>query len=510
MSCSSPITTYTNAKFISNTVNRWKVQFACGHCANCNQRLRAEWRLRAYYEIMDKIKSGWKCLFDTLTYSDEYLVTYNDVTKKAFPFEFNKLAFSRNHIQLFFKRLRRTLEYAGYQVKDNLRYMVTSEFGTSDFTRGRKNTHRPHYHILILYNLPLNPIDLSKIISRSWSFGITDGVRPFDCSKCPVKNYCKGYCLYKSSQYVMSERVVNGSDMSSTLKAVNYVTKYISKDMFNYKKLANNAECAYRSLGTDIDNDYLAYKQFRQFMRNVLPFHLQSRGFGLSAFKYVDLDSVERTEKMRMPSQGHDVVKEIALPKYYRRKLWYDYKKVDGRIIWYLNDAGISHQLSHLQRKIDNFKSDYRSYDVKIAEDKLDDLAIYNCVYRNTICNNKYLYFGKDKYFKELLRYKDKGIIENHGTFKDKMLTGKYLCNSSYLDEDTGEIISVHVQKHKEFIPPFNMVIVNDLTCSFWNGFDKLLDKYYQKKKEESLIKDNLEASKEAQIDRYKSLGMLK
>lgn len=510
MSCSSPITTYTNAKYLSDTVNRWKVQFACGHCANCNQRMRAEWRLRAYYEIMDKLKNGWQCLFDSLTYCDDKLVRYTDVTGYEFPNDINNLAFSREHIKLFFKRLRRKLEYAGYYVKDNLRYMVTSEFGTSDFTRGRKNSHRPHYHLLIIYNFPLTPLDLSKFISASWHYGITDGVRGFGCSDCPVKDYCKGYCLYKHPQYVMLERVVKGNDIASTIKAVNYVTKYISKDLFNWNHLSLSAENAYRTLGTDIDNDYLAYKKFRKFMRNVLPFHQQSQGFGLSALSYVDLNRVDKTEKISMPSSGQDVVKEIALPKYYRRKLWYDFKKVDGRVIWCLNEAGIRHQLSRLQHKIDNFKLDYLKYDKSLSKDKLEDLAIYNCVYRHTICHHRFLFQSKEKFMIELLRYKGNGIVENHGTFKDKMLTGKYLCTSNYLDKESGEIIPSHVQKHREFIPPLNMVIVNDLTCSYWNGFDKLLDVYYLRKKEDALVNDKFQSIIEYQKDRYKSLGMLK
>ena len=236
MSCSNLINTYTNAKNIYFGVSRWRQGFTCGRCDGCISKQRTDWRVRAYYESLDCLsRSDSFVLFDTLTYTDSYVRHYSDIfPDMQIPSLLNGFAFSRPDVQKFFKRLRINLKRDGYKYDSSqLRYILTSEFGTDE-----GGTHRPHYHLLFFVSFPISPIVFSRHVSRAWMFGKTDGVRPYDdCKKCPILNYCRGYCLYQSEQYVVNERLVSNSSQENVFKCVNYVTKYVSKDICKTGKL---------------------------------------------------------------------------------------------------------------------------------------------------------------------------------------------------------------------------------------------------------------------------------
>ena len=76
-------------------------------------------------------KSNSFILFDTLTYSDEYIKCYSDIFPDLqIPEMLDKTSFSRDDVQKFFKRLRINLKRDGYIFKsDGLRYILTSEYG---------------------------------------------------------------------------------------------------------------------------------------------------------------------------------------------------------------------------------------------------------------------------------------------------------------------------------------------------------------------------------------------
>ncbi|MEM2002453.1 MAG: hypothetical protein QXT77_07410 [Candidatus Methanomethylicaceae archaeon] len=90
----------------------------CGKCLPCLSNKRTEWIIRLEEE--QKVSSS--SYFVTLTYSERYLPRTTGLSKR--------------HLQLFFKRLRKT--------EKNLRYYAVGEYGTQK--------QRAHYHI-ILFNL---------------------------------------------------------------------------------------------------------------------------------------------------------------------------------------------------------------------------------------------------------------------------------------------------------------------------------------------------------------------
>lgn len=513
MPCSHPIVSYTNAKYLYRGVNRWRNMFSCGKCEACNRKNRAEWRLRTYYEAQRCLHEKGFVLFDTLTYCDDAIKKYSDVFPEMdIPFSFDYFSFSRDDVQKFFKRLRTNLKRHGYDVDKNMKYILSSEYGSSEQTDGFKNTHRPHYHLLFFVNFDIEPIDFSRIVSRSWICGKTDGVRPSDdCSQCPVKKFCKGRCIYQSPQYVMQERLIKVDSTQNCMKCVNYVTKYISKDLYNYEKLSQRVDDLFYSIMPGFNDDYEQLKLYRRFCRQVLPFHLQSQNFGLYALNVCDKQLLENYNKITFPSGEIGIYTTIPLPRYLERKLYYNFVKIDGRVHWYLKNDGINAKLRFLQNRINAFIADYRMFDNRISDDRLSDLALYACVYRGTLARYSDLLLPYKDYYRRLLMDNSEcePLFMNNNTEKDKFGLGKFLSSSYYVTPD-GEIIYKGKQLHKEFNPPDGMVVVNDRFCDFWQGFDKRLELYYRWQRMVGNSND-LVSRHDAQIeDVYKQLGLLK
>ncbi|WGL31432.1 replication initiator protein [Dipodfec virus UOA04_Rod_1040] len=134
----------------------------CGKCAVCKERRKSAWMLRNTLEYL----SSDSAYFFTLTYNDDHLplkVTDDGVILPVV---------RKRDIQLFLKRLRKSLDY-------KIRYFVVSEYGPKTF--------RPHYHGII-YNIHRE--DLEKI-GNAWSNGFVkvDPVTPGRIA------YCSSYCF---------------------------------------------------------------------------------------------------------------------------------------------------------------------------------------------------------------------------------------------------------------------------------------------------------------------------
>lgn len=93
----------------------------CGHCPTCRMQKAREWSLRIKMEAQDYDR-GDIC-FTTLTYAPEFV-----------PEKDSTLTLDPRDLQLFFKRLRRRLNY-------KVRMFSCGEYGS--------RTARPHYHSVI-------------------------------------------------------------------------------------------------------------------------------------------------------------------------------------------------------------------------------------------------------------------------------------------------------------------------------------------------------------------------
>lgn len=112
----------------------------CGKCIACRIKKRQEWAMRMLHE-----RESWQdSLFLTLTYSDEFVPVG----------QHGLLTLKKEHLQLFFKRLRHHLriQYSLYNTSGRrrplkryfhfpLKYFACGEYG--------EETERPHYHAII-------------------------------------------------------------------------------------------------------------------------------------------------------------------------------------------------------------------------------------------------------------------------------------------------------------------------------------------------------------------------
>lgn len=100
------------------------------------QSRRDEWTIR----LIEESKNAKFSYFITLTYDDESVdLTYGNVSKE--------------HLQLFFKKLRKKLG------KNKVRYYAVGEYGTK--------TYRPHYHLIMVSDIVLD----SVLVGNVWQYG---------------------------------------------------------------------------------------------------------------------------------------------------------------------------------------------------------------------------------------------------------------------------------------------------------------------------------------------------
>lgn len=135
----------------------------CGKCLSCRKRYINDWSVRMELE---RRKNNMSSLFITLTYDDNHLPEGGLLKKRD--------------LQLFFKRLRRHIQYHNLNYK--LKYFASGEYG-------KTGTIRPHYHVC-LFGLPLGK-GVKDFIANSWKNGFVD-VKVMTYNNC---RYVAKYCI---------------------------------------------------------------------------------------------------------------------------------------------------------------------------------------------------------------------------------------------------------------------------------------------------------------------------
>ena len=325
------------------------IEIPCGKCSECKKKKHSDYMVRSYAEYIDTIEKGGYVFFETLTYSNRYVPKFKFNGKEY-------LCFSKDDVRHFFVRLRRYLDYDGFDVKNKLKYFFVSEYGGK--------THRPHYHFLcFMKNKDISPYILKEYIRKSWKFGIID-TRPVE----------KG--------------VVNG------IGAISYVAKYVVKDDDYVKLLGEKIENF-----TKYVNENSGKKMKEKLLRrinNIKPFHLQSKGFGISLID--SLSDEELLDGVCSVSDKRQVYKKVAIPDYIMRKVYYDcvYNE-EGNLCWKLNERGIDRKVKKLDDNINllvnRYEDIYRNiynYDISLT-DNVDTIKYFkdNIDMWNTQCFHK-------------------------------------------------------------------------------------------------------------------------
>lgn len=121
----------------------------CGQCIGCRIARARDWATRMHHEASLHDESS----FLTLTYADEHLPADGSISRRA--------------TQLFFKRLRKSID-------TRIRYFVVGEYGD--------HSNRPHYHAIVFgYGFPDKyhwrqapsgePLYRSELLEKIWPFG---------------------------------------------------------------------------------------------------------------------------------------------------------------------------------------------------------------------------------------------------------------------------------------------------------------------------------------------------
>lgn len=278
-------------------------------------------------------------------------------------------------------------------------------------------------------------------------------------------------------------------------------------------ELQNRVDTLWRMQFPDYQSDITLYRNYRIFCNQVLEFHLQSRGFGAYLFEnQQEMDYFLKTNTVHLPTGKSDVVRSVAAPRYYHRKLWYKAEKIDGRVKWSLTPQGVDRRISLLDSELERFKREYRAFDAKLSDSRLDDLALYAKIYRGVLTDEASLYQSYKEFVRRMItpRGDDSRVLYvNRATHKDKLTIGKFLAKYEVVDDD-GEVHWRGKQLHNEFHPYDGYVVCDDKTCAYWHGFDRKLAAYDRWRKVQACSQDALQCVKDKSVDYFKRLGMLK
>ncbi|UPW40870.1 replication initiator protein [Sigmofec virus UA08Rod_6404] len=151
-----------------------RVFVPCGRCLSCQSSRANQWQVRLEFENRVAAQS----YFLTLTYAEEY-VPKKEVDGKIL----NVLNF--RDIQLYIKRLRRSLQYAGYTGK--VRYFFVGEYGPE--------TLRPHYHGILFFSKSLDLKQYKTLVYEKWHLGF----KKINIATPGRFRYCISYVTFKSS-----------------------------------------------------------------------------------------------------------------------------------------------------------------------------------------------------------------------------------------------------------------------------------------------------------------------
>lgn len=322
--CLSPIKRFTPQRYVSlRHGEQFCLELPCGQCCECQQKKSYEWQMRSYYEFYSHISNGGYVLFDTLTYDDRHLPHFSDHFPEIDSPWLNHSCFSREDIRLFFVGFRRQLEYRGYS--PHFGYFLAAEYGADD-----RYTHRPHYHVLFFLDSSIPPLVASRLISKVWKRGRTDGV-PF-----------------KSKKYVISERVYSKMD-SVSLVVSQYVAKYVVKHS-TFRDVVNQRVDSVVSAKFD-DVFSRDARSFRLKLKHQIDeFHTSSNHYGEFGLGCIDMPSLYTTGMVSFPVADLSINRHIPLPLYYKRKLFEKQVEIDGKRQWIKNDDGKKYARASLIR----------------------------------------------------------------------------------------------------------------------------------------------------------------
>lgn len=299
--CTCQLTLSTNKLPFDWRVDKGFHTFRCGKCPECRAMMQKEWQARAVAEWMRVRRLGGCCYMYTLTYRNEDIPILN-----------GEYTFSRRDVQLFLKRLRKSL-YNLFGTYKLLKYVVTSEYGG--------NTRRPHYHCLLYFDISLDYVTVRSLLDDAWRLG-----------------------------WVAPSRQNHGCVRNAA--AVLYTMKYITKDQEFIRKSIDKH-------GNEFIHPIIDTRYSTSHFNSFAPFHLQSQGFGAYLSTLLTEQNLWNGSISLDSPHGP---RNYPIPLYNIRKSLYTTEKtINGNVRYVLNDKGVNLALTMFPRRKEEKRIQYTS-----------------------------------------------------------------------------------------------------------------------------------------------------
>lgn len=429
------------------------------------EQRKNEWLFRTYWQCEECISKNGFVYFDTLSYDDEHLPHINDVFKKYHFYDYdvrrkdkglnpfyelemdksmNFSCFSHEDYRYFLVRLRRQLEYHGMDVKNDLKYFMSCEYGSDNvykdaYGRVRKGTKRPHYHILFFVNNPtIDGFEFSRMVDKCWQKGRTDGLP------------------YKSYSYVARHIFRAGTLLTDNLrvrKVCNYVAKYVNKDGEWKKLIEERLEKVFKLVyNDDFWRDVDLRDKYKKLVRDIDVFHRQSHGFGEYALFAQDEDEIKNmlnTGMMSMPDDKKGVHgKHIPIPKYYQMKIfWIQYRDSNGSLRWKRTELGSRFGLEQFKRNLDRQKKN-----------------IHDWFNANITVHNQFVKYDDlkdvDKVRKQIMDWLDGRTLDDYVNYQmiyKGRIRSRYSMDTGEVDDARQMLYNRYFLDPEEFAPSFHI-----------------------------------------------------
>lgn len=393
---------FTNKYRFSHLHDALIMAHPCGRCDECLDEVQTEWAMRAAAEYRNTKRQGGYVVMATLTYRENAL--------NRFPVT-NQPCFNRRDVQNFLKILRNA--YA----PGSVRYIVCSEYGE---LRKRPHLHiNLHFNDPVSWDAPLkvqrvskhtrytkyhtdingNPIydevkGLQKclaLIDYAWKHGHVGYSEEFGPLVQGIEG-CKYTCKYVTkditcpdNNYILNIALKIWQDFCDTgdiTEILNLHPECTTKRTNGPLKGSLTARAArlYNRLLQDINNcigilpsndsnnsdTYYPFDPdcdvFRRMLvlplKRMLPFHLQSVGFGKCMLDESDIkDSILKNGTI--PFDTHNTTISKIAPRYIQRKVFYDLLEDKT---YRLNETGIDFRLQHFDENAAKTVARWKSY----------------------------------------------------------------------------------------------------------------------------------------------------
>ena len=220
-------------------------------------------------------------------------------------------------------------------------------------------------------------------------------------------------------------------------------------------------------------------------------FHRQSQGYGLGYLNTLCADDYQRImDDGIVTISDKDKVKVVLpLPNYYKRKLFYNHVKLnDDTVQWQPTNLGKQYITNSLNRNITNLSKRYSNILLNCTDDEyntfmqllgsrsLQDLALYNLLYRSRSRSTSY--FGKDIQPREadLNQWLDTILVGQCYSDEDIHFYDRDTDNNTIsIPTDYGNLFKEYIsRKTQDYGTYIQQNTFNEHSSPYFANFDKL------------------------------------